>query len=369
MKNYCTRNTLLTLLLLFGLGVGSALGQGATGREPPRVNEAAAERAERASRSRSRTASISDQVELAIKQGNLAESHGEHTKAEKWYRQALSLNPNEARAYLGLGETYWFEGRSSDAKRAYEEAIRLKPDFIDAWWALDDAYDLVCYTYNYEETIESLKQTLRVDPKDYLATYGLGKIYFHQKRYDEALEQFQRVVQLKPNWAGYYEMGRIYDAQQKYEEAIEAYKKSLSFSSALNAYEPFVIAINNAQFGLGVAYYNQQRYEDASKAFENYVRLQPKIYTAHAYLGNAYLKLHRYNEARDQYLQTIRLKPDSAVAHFGLGLAALELKDKSTAMEQYQELKKLGSHYAEELLSKIRCLEDQRCSGDEEPDV
>ena len=314
-------NVIIGVICLYVLAAGgastfSALAQSPTGevvklrpKNPP-VNEAAAARAERASRGRSRPASISDQIELAIKRGNRAVSNLELIIAEKWYRRALALNPNEPRGYFGLGDVYWFwsgQDRWAEARNAYKEAIRLKPDYAEAYFALAQGY-YIRGGREQSEAIEPFKQALRLDPNNYMANYDLGNIYFSQKRYDDALEQFQRMVQLKPNWDAYHMIGKIHAVQERYDAAIKAYKQSLGLASN-----------TAAQFDLGIVYFQQRKYSEAIEQFKN----------------------------------SIRLKISPAESHYNLGLVYLYSGNKSAAKEQYEALKQLKSDYASELLKAI----------------
>src|SRR5712692_4949554 len=69
------------------------------------------------------TVSVADQVEEALDEGNKARDAKQYDQAETEYRKALRLNPKEARAYLGLGNTYFDRNRYQDAIGAYQIAI------------------------------------------------------------------------------------------------------------------------------------------------------------------------------------------------------------------------------------------------------
>ena len=52
--------------------------------------------------------------------------------------------------------------------------------------------------------------------------------YASLQKYDEALEDAKKTVELKPEWAkGYSRLGAAYQGLGEYEDAIEAYKKGL----------------------------------------------------------------------------------------------------------------------------------------------
>jgi len=48
------------------------------------------------------------------------------------YKIAIGLDPKEANPHVGLGNVYRNQGKLEEAKKEYEEALRLKPDLTEA---------------------------------------------------------------------------------------------------------------------------------------------------------------------------------------------------------------------------------------------
>ena len=59
-------------------------------------------------------------------------------EAEKHLLQAKRLDPANAEAYVGLGQTYAKMGRTHEAELMYREALRWKPGHIEAKEALEE---------------------------------------------------------------------------------------------------------------------------------------------------------------------------------------------------------------------------------------
>ena len=56
--------------------------------------------------------------------------------------------------------------------------------------------------------IDEYKAALKVDPKDHIAHYGLGRAYRQMGLYEEAIQEFEEVLKLEPLFpAAYYEIG------------------------------------------------------------------------------------------------------------------------------------------------------------------
>jgi tetratricopeptide (TPR) repeat protein len=89
-----------------------------------------------------RNANIGKEVDLALRNGNEAMNAKppRYSDAEKSYREAIKLNPKEARAYLGLGRLNAAQERVDDSIAAFKKAIELKPKMAEAYFNLGVIY-------------------------------------------------------------------------------------------------------------------------------------------------------------------------------------------------------------------------------------
>ncbi|MDR1522545.1 MAG: tetratricopeptide repeat protein [Endomicrobium sp.] len=75
---------------------------------------------------------------------------------------------------------------------------------------------------------ENLKTNLPLE-----ATYmELGKFYFLNNKYDEAVSEFKKVLEINPaNAEAYYNIGLIKESSNLIDDAKEMYSKALSINS------------------------------------------------------------------------------------------------------------------------------------------
>jgi tetratricopeptide (TPR) repeat protein len=104
-----------------------------------------------------------EDVEDAIEAGNNARDRKppDYVAAERAYKLASKLAPDDARSFEGLGNIYFDQQRNEEAVAAYRKAIELKPDNPAAFENLGDAYYRLG---RYQESIDASTQSIRLDP-------------------------------------------------------------------------------------------------------------------------------------------------------------------------------------------------------------
>lgn len=85
--------------------------------------------------------------------------------------------------------------------------------------------------YLLGEEIQAEQHLLRaigINPKDSEARYALGRIYYQQSRYPEAVEQLSKVTEIDPaNHKAWDNLGLCYDALQQDADALRAFFRAL----------------------------------------------------------------------------------------------------------------------------------------------
>ena len=114
---------------------------------------------------------------------------------------------------------------------------------------------------NYADAEANYKKALEKKNNMPEAIFNLGNAYYEQKRYDEALKQYQLAAQTNPDTAvkakAYHNMGNIHLQQEKWEDAVKAYKSSLKLKPG------------DADTKYNLAYANAKLKEQQSKDQQN----------------------------------------------------------------------------------------------------
>lgn len=110
----------------------------------------------------------------------------------------------------------------------------------------------LCYAQssNYKDAIFHRKQVLRYSPNDADALYVIGMYYEQLNDFENAEEYISKALMLKDQSLSYeyQKLGTIYNRQKKYQKAIEAFQKSLKESPSNIMSEFFILRTKDAYY-------------------------------------------------------------------------------------------------------------------------
>jgi len=225
-----------------------------------------------------------------------------------------------------------------------------------------------------DEAINQYQDAIRLKPDYADAHNNLGVALVKKGQIDEAISQYQDAIRLKPDYAeAHNNLGYLLRNQGHIEEAMEHYHKALqinpNYPDALNnlgvaladqgrfdeAIENYhkVLQIEPTHFptlnNLGVALADRGRFD---KAIENYymaLQINPNSSDVLNNLGLALAAKGRFDEAIENFHKAIRVNPNRSETYFQLGVALGQSGRIQEAMVQYREALRLNPDLAEAL--------------------
>ena len=333
-------------------------------------------------------------VDQALQQGVAAHKEGKLQEAEKLYRAILGSQPQHPDANHNLGVLAVAIGKVAEALPLFKVALEASPQQVQFWLSYIDALMKVGQLDNARQVLQQGKASgLKGDkvdaleaqlvnavsvplssgatrpskeqidglvalytqgkleealvqghalaeqfPNDFIVPNILGAVYAGKGQHDEAVMYYNRVIDLKPDFAEVYSnLANAFNNLGKYEEAIAGYNKAIKL-------KPDFAGI----------YYNRgnvlnalDRYEEAIKSFNKAIELNPDYTEAHYNLGNALNKLEHYKEAIASFNKAIELKPGYTEAYNNLGVAFKEINQINSALESYKKALEINPEYAE----------------------
>jgi tetratricopeptide (TPR) repeat protein len=167
------------------------------------------------------------------------------------------------------------------------------------------------YAATFAGPIPLWRHTLEINPAAEAAHVNLAAALVEEKKYDEAMAQYQAALNLKPNESiTYNNIGLLYARQEQYEQAVENYNKALALQPRYA----------DAHYDLAVALAHLEQFAPAAQHFaqslqDRYVEDAPaKLADRHEGLASALVKLDRLEEALTHYNQALQLVPDHTMA-------------------------------------------------------
>jgi tetratricopeptide (TPR) repeat protein len=113
--------------------------------------------------------------------------------------------PEDANLYFELGNLYYDELMSTDARRNFEKAIELDPKMNKARVNLAM---LLAESAEPDSAKTLLMQAIELDPDDAKAYNNLGMIYYTEMAVGEAVAYFRKAVEVDPvNVQAHYNLG------------------------------------------------------------------------------------------------------------------------------------------------------------------
>ena len=128
-------------------------------------------------------------------QGNVHETRGDFQRARQYYQELLRLNPYVPHNYVRLAYVLQRMGKTEDAVRLLEKGRETIPDSKIIQTGLGFAYLNVGMK---EKALETCRQALRLDSKFFDVLFLAGTIMWMEKRWDGALEYFEKAFEIEP---------------------------------------------------------------------------------------------------------------------------------------------------------------------------
>jgi len=212
----------------------------------------------------------------------------------------------------------------------------------------------------YDKAVENYRKAIQICPIYEAAYYNLGIALQVQGKNDEAIRNYRRALELKPDYAeAYYNLGTILQAEGRPDEAISCYNRALQidfnsaeshnnlgnvllsqgkFDEALKHYlaaEKIKPDYPDIQYNLGNMFLTQGSFDKAVSHYRHALRLRPHDAEAYYKLGKAFQSQGKYDEAIKQFYQSLQNRPGYAEAHKSIADLLSEMGKSGVAMEHY----------------------------------
>lgn len=209
-------------------------------------------------------------------------------------KAALKAQPNQIPYHMAYIELMIGAGRRAAVEMAYKGFLDQHPK---------DPAALFLYGKTLADPADRKAQfeaALKADPRSPWARLGLATVALNKTDLDEAARQLREALAVAPTLEPVLEMmGTVLVAQGRYNEAINQYQQLLQLDSATA----------RAALALGRLFTLMERNPDAITALEAGARIEPTNASVFANLGHLYFDAKRYGDARAAYGRALALEP------------------------------------------------------------
>lgn len=248
--------------------------------------------------------------------------------------------------YLDLyqdGQRLLNEGKTREAEVRLSESVSLYPTYLPALKVLADVY---VREKRFPEAMEQYEQIVRVNPKDITARGHLAELYSWTGDYDKAIVLYREALQMDPQNAGLKTgLAKVLRWSQRYDEAEALYRDVLQ-SDPEN---------HDALSGLAKTYAMTGDLASAAGILDNAIRLYPDDPELYKEKGTVLAWQKNFKEAIGVLQKGIAVSPAYAEAYRVMGDVYSWMKDYQRSIESYKKAASLEPHNVENhvLLAKV----------------
>ncbi|MFO7143112.1 hypothetical protein B9T16_16470 [Arthrospira sp. PCC 8006] len=215
------------------------------------------------------------------------------------FRKAIAINPDFCWSYYQLAKAATQLQQWEDVADAYQKAIQLKSDFLEFYLGLSKAlFELE----RWEDLVKLYPSILSQQPDFIKHYYSLAETLIEQECWDAALVIYETIIEHNPSFLespnNRVNWGKILVNQNRYEQAISQYQILVNQNPASEWFYVY----------LADAYYQNQDWLTALANYQKAISINSNQDWFYCGLGNCLQKLGDFDEAIEAYRNAINIK-------------------------------------------------------------
>ena len=255
---------------------------------------------------------------------------GDLSNASRQIRDLLSRQ-NTAELHNLLGETEEKAGHYVPAANEFQIAAHMEPS---EGYLFDWGNELLLHR-GYDPAVKVFTSGVERYPQSAMLHIGLGVAFYSLGSYDEAAKALCRATDLAPSDPRpYVFLGQMFDISLSQSDEVTKRLKRFVDIQPRNALASYYYAMSlwKGQRGQGL----KANKDQITSLLERSAALDPRFPDPHLQLGILDAGDERYEDASREFQQAIRLKPDLADAHYRLAQAYSRLGNKNFAAKEFE---------------------------------
>ncbi|WP_298480367.1 tetratricopeptide repeat protein [uncultured Maribacter sp.] len=281
----------------------------------------------------------SSNEEIYIQRANILSKKDNHEGAIKLLNKALELSNDSFDIHSLLGMEYLFMDDFKKAKDSFMQCVSFDEQDYSSLYNV-----IYCFEFleDYEGAILYLNDYLDRNPYCEVAWHQLGKQYYSEKMYKEALSAFDFAIISDDNFIGaYFEKGKVLEKLGRYPEAIENYETTIKIEDPTS----------HAFLRIGKCYEKIGNYDMAKYYYYQTVHEDPLLDKGWLAITNFYFQRKNFKKALYYINKALNIDEKSPTYWKKCAQINVELKNYDQADFAYRQAVDLGNYELETWLN------------------
>ena len=272
--------------------------------------------------------------------------------ARKSFEKAVELDPTFAAAYRGLTQVYHILNNARDRDEAIKKALNFSKKAPEEERFLIEAMHALLIENNLEKFHRILIEAAEKYPKNKEIHFFLGQSYDLKEMYEQSSEEFNKALNLDPNYPNALNMAAYsYMNLKAYEKAVEYLKR----------YAAVLPGNPNPIDSLAECYLRMGKLDEAIENYKKALDIKPDFYMSMDVLGYIYALKEDYSEALrwlDKYIEAAPSSGIKLIGFEGKGFYSSwlgGLKKSMSYLERAEDLADaIGNKYQKVSVSRLK---------------
>ena len=246
-----------------------------------------------------------------------------------------------------MGTCYFNIKDYSQADKYYDEALLINPNLLEV---LSGKAKILEEEKNYNRAIDLYNELIDKYPYDENILYKKGLCLEKMEQYKDAIKTFdQSLIINNTNIDCLYHKGYCFDRLGTKREAMKCFNEVINYKN--NKYVEECLLLK-AKILL-----DEERYDEALKELNGILRLYPKNNAAiYFYIGYINSKKGEHQEAINNYLKCIEINDKDKIFYYNLGLSYLEINNLEQSLDYLNKSFELDNSFIPGLLKSGEVL-------------
>ena len=267
---------------------------------------------------------------LGIVNASLAKT----AEAKKSYTRATELAPNWVLPHITLAQLYLVSGDHDFALAEAEKVLKIQNNNLAALLVVAGSR---LAKGELEKSQAIYKAIQNAQPNNEAAAFNLGSIYRLQKKYPQAITEFEKVLGRNPDHVdALIGIARSEVLRGNSNAALDRVKGQLAVTKRQ---APVYELLGQLQLAA-------KTYPDAIASLEKAIALEPDRSSVYYLLGSAYAEQKQFDAAIDQYQTLIKKSPNLVPPHMMTAVLYELKKDTAKANQYYQKALDINNRFA-----------------------